>query len=238
MSESELHGPHAGDALLLIDVQQDFLPGGSLAVPNSARVIAPLRRCIDLFASRALPVFATRDWHPGDHCSFRTRGGPWPEHCVAGSAGAAFSPALRLPASAQVVSKGTLAAQEAYSGFTGTELERRLNGQAVRRLFIGGLATDYCVAETVQDARRRGFEVVVLRDAIACGGRPCRRRRPRDRADDTAGRRVSGQRATQLTAASTARASDRSAAETSARKGFAAGCSARSRAGKVANCLA
>jgi nicotinamidase/pyrazinamidase len=167
MSDSDLLRPRTGDALLLVDVQQDFLPGGSLAVPEGGRVIAPLRRCIDLFASRALPVFATRDWHPRDHCSFRTHGGPWPEHCVAGSAGAAISPALRLPASVQVVSKGTLATQEAYSGFTGTELEQRLNGQSVRRLFVGGLATDYCVAETVQDARRRGFEVVVFRDAIA-----------------------------------------------------------------------
>lgn len=168
MSESDsLRRVRAGDALLLVDVQQDFLLGGSLAVPESGRVIAPLRRCVDLFESRGLPVFATRDWHPGDHCSFRTQGGPWPEHCVAGSAGAAFSPALHLPASVQVVSKGTLAAQEAYSGFAGTDLERRLSAQAVRRLFIGGLATDYCVAETVQDARRRGFDVVVLRDAIA-----------------------------------------------------------------------
>lgn len=168
MSESDsLRRARAGDALLLVDVQQDFLPGGSLAVPEGGRVIAPLRRCVDLFESRELPVFATHDWHPGDHCSFRTQGGPWPEHCVAGSAGAAFSPALHLPASVQVVSKGTLAAQEAYSGFAGTDLERRLSAQAVRRLFIGGLATDYCVAETVQDARRRGFDVVVLRDAIA-----------------------------------------------------------------------
>jgi len=165
MSESDPRSPHAGDALLLVDVQHDFLPGGSLAVPDGARVIAPLRRCIALFANRALPLFATRDWHPGDHCSFRAQGGPWPEHCVAGSAGAAF--ALQLPASTRIVSKGTHAAQEAYSGFAGTDLERQLNDESIGRLFVGGLATDYCVAQTVQDARRRGFDVVVLRDAIA-----------------------------------------------------------------------
>ena len=167
MNESDPRNARAGDALLIVDVQHDFLPGGSLAVPDGARVIAPLRHCAALFAGRALPVFATRDWHPRDHCSFRPQGGPWPAHCVAGTTGAAFAEALQLPAATRIVSKGTHADHEAYSGFAGTDLERRLSDGAVRRLFVGGLATDYCVAQTVQDARQRGFDVVVLRDAIA-----------------------------------------------------------------------
>ena len=167
MTELQLAGPGAGDALLVVDVQRDFLPGGSLAVPDGARVLAPLNRWMALFANRGLPVFATRDWHPRDHCSFRAQGGVWPDHCVAGSAGAAFPEALQLPARTLLVSKATRADQEAYSGFAGTDLERRLRDEGVRRLFVGGLATDYCVAQTVQDARALGFDVVVLRDAIA-----------------------------------------------------------------------
>ncbi len=167
MSEPLGPRPSAGDALLVIDVQRDFLPGGSLAVPGGTRVLAPLNRCLALFEERGLPVFATRDWHPHDHCSFGAQGGPWPPHCVTGSRGAAFAEALRLPARTRLVSKGTNAGREAYSGFADTDLERRLGDEGVKRLFVGGLATDYCVGQTVRDARRHGFDVVVLRDAIA-----------------------------------------------------------------------
>lgn len=159
--------PGPGDALLLVDVQHDFLPGGALAVPQGDRVLAPLQRCLAAFARQGLPVFATRDWHPAAHCSFTAQGGPWPPHCVAGSAGAAFPQALEWPPGATVVSKGTEAGQEAYSGFAGTELAAQLKAAGVRRLFVGGLATDYCVKSTVLDARERGFDVVVLRDAVA-----------------------------------------------------------------------
>jgi len=167
MIEPRALGPRAGDALLVVDVQRDFLPGGSLGVPDGARVLAPLNRCLALFANRRLPVYATRDWHPSDHCSFRAHGGPWPDHCVAGSAGAEFPGALQLPARTVIVSKATRVDQEAYSGFAGTDLEQRLRDGCVKRLFVAGLATDYCVAQTVQDARQCGFDVVVLRDAIA-----------------------------------------------------------------------
>ncbi|HJV71485.1 isochorismatase family protein [Ideonella sp.] len=159
--------PRQGDALLLVDVQRDFLPGGALGVPGGDRVLAPLNDCIALFTGRRLPVYATRDWHPADHCSFRQQGGPWPPHCVAGSAGAGFADALRLPPDAIVVSKGCAARHEAYSGFAGTSLEAELHLAGVRRLFIGGLATDYCVLQTVLDARERELDVVLIADAVA-----------------------------------------------------------------------
>lgn len=157
---------HAGDALLIVDVQKDFLPGGALAVPSGHEVIAPLRRYLTLFIHSGLPVFATRDWHPPDHCSFRAQGGPWPTHCIGQSLGAQFPEELKLPASTIVVSKGTNSAQEAYSGFQGTPLHARLQAARVTRLFIGGLATDYCVRETVREARSLGYEVCLLIDAI------------------------------------------------------------------------
>lgn len=158
--------PRRGDALIIVDVQNDFLPGGALAVPEGDAVIAPINRCAALFSSRALAVFATRDWHPRDHCSFKPAGGPWPPHCVAGTRGAAFAAALALPASATVVSKATDAARDAYSGFQDTGLERQLRERDVRRVFVAGLATEYCVLATVRDARAAGFETVVLGDAV------------------------------------------------------------------------
>jgi nicotinamidase/pyrazinamidase len=155
------------DALLVVDVQRDFLPGGSLAVPQGDRVMAPLNRCMAAFAAQGCPVFASRDWHPADHCSFRAQGGPWPAHCVAGSPGAAFADGLRLPPCAQVISKATTAERDSYSAFGGTDLLQRLRAAGVTRLVVGGLATDYCVLQTVLDACDAGFQVVVLRDAIA-----------------------------------------------------------------------
>lgn len=156
----------AGDALVVVDVQVDFLPGGSLAVPRGDEVVPVLNRWLAAAAARGLPVFATRDWHPPEHCSFRARGGPWPPHCVAGSAGAAFAPGLRLPPGATVVSKATTPDRDAYSGFEGTDLDARLRAAGARRLLVGGLATDYCVVETIRDARRLGYEVLLLADAV------------------------------------------------------------------------
>jgi nicotinamidase/pyrazinamidase len=159
--------PRRGDALVVVDVQRDFLPGGALAVPEGDRVIEPLNRCLDTFARRGLPVFATRDWHPPDHCSFAAAGGPWPPHCVAGSAGAEFASALRLPPGTEIVSKARTVVRDAYSAFADTTLAARLHELGVGRLFVGGLATDYCVCQTVLDARALGFDVVVVGDAIA-----------------------------------------------------------------------
>jgi nicotinamidase/pyrazinamidase len=158
--------PAQGDALIIVDVQRDFLPGGTLAVPGGTAVVPPLTQCAKAFAGAGLPVFATRDWHPPDHCSFRQQGGQWPVHCVAGTAGAQFPPALVLPPDTQIVSKGTSSAAEAYSGFQGTDLAVRLRASGCRRVFIGGLATDYCVRATAEDALAAGFAVVVLEDAV------------------------------------------------------------------------
>lgn len=156
----------AGDALLIIDVQRDFLPGGSLAVPNGDEVIAPLKAWIAHFGAEGLPVFATCDWHPADHCSFRGQGGPWPAHCVAGTAGAGFADDLELPAGVVRVAKGSVRDADAYSGFSGTDLHVQLQRARAVRLFVGGLATDYCVLQSVLDARRLGYEVVLLQEAM------------------------------------------------------------------------
>jgi len=162
-NQNNLH-PQPGDALLIVDVQNDFLPGGSLAVPHGDEVVPVLNRYLRAFA--ALPVYATRDWHPERHCSFRAQGGIWPPHCVAGTHGAQFAAALQLPPSAVVISKATTAEQDAYSGFQGTGLDDRLRAANICRLFIGGLATDCCVLSTVRDALKLGYRVLLLADAI------------------------------------------------------------------------
>lgn len=159
-------GLRAGDALLIVDMQKDFLPGGALGVPEGDQVIAPLNDYIDAFESRQLPIFMTRDWHPPDHCSFEAAGGPWPPHCVRETPGAEWAEGLKIASSARIVSKATERETEAYSGFMGTELATLLRDQGVRRVFVGGLATDYCVRASVLDARSHGFEVIVLADAI------------------------------------------------------------------------
>ncbi len=155
------------DALIVVDVQHDFLPGGSLGVPGGDRIIPVLNDYITLFASRNLPVIATRDWHPTDHCSFQAQGGPWPVHCVQETQGAAFPDALKLPGEVIVISKGTRPERDAYSGFEDTVLHERLQQMQVQRLFIGGLATDYCVQATVLDACALGYTVFLLADAVA-----------------------------------------------------------------------
>lgn len=156
---------NANDALLVVDVQNDFLPGGSLAVADGDEVIPVLNRYIELFREHGLPIYATRDWHPADHCSFMEQGGIWPPHCIANTRGAAFPKDLKLPPSATVVSKARDRDTDAYSGFGGGELARLLQTDGRQRLFVGGLTTDYCVLNTVRDALSLGFKVAFLIDA-------------------------------------------------------------------------
>ena len=161
-----------GTALLIVDVQSDFCPGGALSVPAGDRVVEPLNRIARRCAEAGVPVLATRDWHPLGTRHFRERGGPWPPHCVQGSPGAEFDPALRLPEGTLVISKGTDPDTDGYSAFEaadadGQDLREILASLGVRRLLIGGLATDYCVRASVLEARRMGLDVVVLADAVA-----------------------------------------------------------------------
>ena len=165
-SEPERWQLQPGDVLLVTDIQNDFLPGGTLAVAGGDEVVPVLNLYIDAFQGQGLPVYATRDWHPLRHCSFHAQGGPWPVHCVAGTHGADFSSLLKLPPDTTVISKATSRDREAYSSFQGTDLDSRLRAAGIRRLFIGGLTTDYCVLNTVRDARRLGYDVFVLADAI------------------------------------------------------------------------
>jgi nicotinamidase/pyrazinamidase len=158
--------PRAGDALLIVDVQNDFLPGGSLAVPQGDQVVPALNRYLGVFELHNLPVYATRDWHPHGHCSFHEQGGPWPPHCLAHTYGAEYPAGLHLPPITVIISKATTVEQDAYSGFERTDLDARLHAAGISRLFIGGLATDYCVLNTVRDALKLGYCVFLLGDAI------------------------------------------------------------------------
>ena len=157
----------ADAALILVDVQNDFCPGGALAVPEGDEVVPTLNRAADRFAKAGRPVIASRDWHPAETTHFKT----WPPHCVQEQPGARFHPELRLPADAVVVSKGMGATEDAYSAFqarddSGRELADILRQRGVRRLVVGGLATDYCVRATVLDSIRRGFEVTVVENGV------------------------------------------------------------------------
>ncbi len=153
----------AADALIAVHVQRDFCTGGSLAVPRGDEVVPVLNRFLRL--PRLIKI-ATRDWHPANHCSFQAQGGPWPPHCVQNSPGAQFHPDLEVGGVAAVISTATDPAREAYSGFDAPELLETLKRRNVRRLWIGGLATEYCVKETALDARRFGFDVFLIEDAV------------------------------------------------------------------------
>lgn len=154
------------DALIIVDVQNDFLPGGALAVNDGDAVIPVINEYMRIITTNALPIFATRDWHPAGHCSFVDNGGPWPNHCVANSPGAQFAEDLALPDDVTIVHKGTDVDKEAYSGFQNTDLADQMHAHGVKRVFVGGLATDYCVLNTVNDALAEGFDVILLTSAI------------------------------------------------------------------------
>jgi nicotinamidase/pyrazinamidase len=154
------------DALIIVDVQRDFCVGGALPVPDGDQVVPNLNRYIKLFDHARALIYTTRDWHPSNHISFKEYGGTWPRHCIQESEGAEFHPDLVLIPDVTIISKATTSDNDTYSGFDDTDLAESLRKNHVKRLFIGGLATDYCVKNTVLDALKLGFETFVLMDAI------------------------------------------------------------------------
>ena len=152
-------------ALIVVDVQNDFCPGGTLAVAHGDEVVEPLNQLIDEFLERGDPVYKSRDWHPPTTKHFTAHGGTWPVHCVQNTKGAEFHPALREDPRINVVSKG-IGDSDGYSAFDETDLASRLKEQGVEEVVVGGLATDYCVKHTVLDALKNGFKVKAVEDAM------------------------------------------------------------------------
>lgn len=151
-----------GDALLIVDVQNDFCPGGALPIAEGDKVVPVLNEWIAAAREQGVPVYASQDWHHETHLSFAPQGGPWPVHCVQGTPGAAFHPELDLPDNTIVVTKGARFDKDQYSAFDETGLEHELKKRGVKRLWIGGLAQDVCVKATALDAARHGFETHVI----------------------------------------------------------------------------
>ena len=172
MGEPNDHRPAVTLALVLVDLQRDFCPGGALAVPAGNDVIPVLNAVARQAQKHRAVLYASRDWHPAESRHFVSSGGSWPTHCVAGTPGAEFHPALQLPRSTGIVDKGVAPDSDGYSVFDGTlrdgtGLLDDLQRQGIQHLIIGGLATDYCVRHSVLDARHHGFQVTVLTDGIA-----------------------------------------------------------------------
>jgi nicotinamidase/pyrazinamidase len=158
-------------ALLIVDVQKDFCPGGALPAPGGGAIVPALNRYIGEARARGFAIYASRDWHPSQTTHFKEYGGLWPPHCVQNTPGAAFHPALELPAETIVISKGDRGDREGYSAFDGHTAEGRpladdLRARHIDQLYVAGIATDYCVKETVRDALKLRFGVTVLADAI------------------------------------------------------------------------
>jgi nicotinamidase/pyrazinamidase len=154
------------DALIITDIQNDFLSGGALPVPDGEQVIPVLNTYAKVFVQFGGSVLASRDWHPANHMSFTRQGGRWPPHCIQETHGASFHKDLKLPEGTLVISKATDPKKEAYSVFDSTQLANDLDKLGVKRFFVGGLATDYCVLNTVLDSLKLGYKTVVLMDAI------------------------------------------------------------------------
>ncbi len=160
------------DCLLVTDVQNDFCPGGALGVSGGDKIVGPINKILKKFGR----IAACQDWHPRKHCSFRERGGPWPPHCIRNTWGADFHPALRLPKQVRAIKKASHRDRDTYSAFCETPLEGFLKRKKIRRFFISGLTTEYCVKLTALDALRCGFEVLILEDLI-CPIRPAEGRK-------------------------------------------------------------
>ncbi len=155
------------DALVVVDMQRDFMSQGALAVPEANSIVERVNDYIKIFEKQGRPVYFTRDWHPKNHISFKENGGIWPTHCVQGSIGAEFCEDLYMPSDNRfIISKGVSEDFDAYSGFQGTLLKELLLERGVKRLYICGVATDYCVKETLLGAENLGFRTILLTDAV------------------------------------------------------------------------
>jgi nicotinamidase/pyrazinamidase len=154
-----------GDALLLIDVQKDFCPGGALPVEDGHQILPEANAWLAQARLQHIPVYASRDWHPQGHVSFAEEGGPWPKHCLQDSDGAQFHPDLRLPPDTVVVTKGVRFDRDQTSVFDETGLAPHLKDRGIRRLLVGGLALEACVRDSIMDAVAAGFEVVLITEA-------------------------------------------------------------------------
>ncbi len=177
--DDDRQGPlRHSDALIVVDVQRDFCPGGSLAIERGDEVVPVLNDWMKKAAEAGVPVVASRDWHPPEHLSFEPQGGEWPVHCVQETAGAAFHPELNLPSDVLVVTKGDRTDRDQYSAFDATGLAAKLKRRGVERVWIGGLAEDVCVRATALDAAKAGFEAKVIGGATkpvtAQGGQAAR----------------------------------------------------------------
>ena len=159
-------GTECRSALIVVDMQNDFCPGGSLAVADGDRIVTDINKLVASFEKDGCPVFFTRDWHPYNHCSFSENGGMWPVHCVAETEGAEFCSDLYIPDTAVIISKADNPDADAYSGFQGTDLDKRLKTVGVTEVTVCGLATDYCVKATALDALEAGFHVRVAENAV------------------------------------------------------------------------
>ncbi len=161
--------PDRQSALLLVDPQNDFFPGGALGIPEGNNLISTINSYIQHFSRNGWPILATRDWHPPNHCSFTEQGGPYPTHCVQGSRGAQFHSDLVMPPGMMVISKGTDVKKDARSGFEGSSLADRLEDLEVKTIFLLGPATQDCLTQTVQAACKLGLQVIILKDATGKG---------------------------------------------------------------------
>lgn len=163
---SSIPQPDRQSALLLVDPQNDFFPGGAMGMPRGQNLISAIDTYIKHFSRNGWPILATRDWHPPNHCSFTEQGGPYPTHCVQGSRGAQLHSDLVMPPGMLVISKGTDPKKDSRSGFEGSSLANRLEDLNVKIIFVLGPATQDCLKQTVMDACKLGLQVVVLKDAI------------------------------------------------------------------------
>lgn len=164
-----------GDALVLVDLQNDFCPGGALAIEGGDDVVEAVNPWIAAALAAGIPVFASRDWHPEGHLSFEAQGGPWPPHCLQDSKGAAFHPRLRLPDDVIKVTKGVRFDQDQNSAFDQTGLAEELRRRDISRIWMAGLAQDVCVAATALEGRQEAFQVMLIKEGTrpvtAEGGR-------------------------------------------------------------------